>query len=202
MDSSTAPSSTSNQAPPKLTTAFPQTNDGGASTSAGLASPTTPFSQSTLPSKSLLSRQVTSASIDPELPGAGTAGADGAQPSPLNLPKGILKNLKAVIRQLFERCYRDGRYRQVVGIAVEARELDVLREVILKASRDSRQTTEEKQGSQAAGAKGEELMEYVLDICMGVVQERGLRNQVRPPMILICSRLSSSIDADMRTLRS
>ena len=164
------PASTANQPPPQLTTAFPSTTEGGASTSASLTSPTTPFSQSTLPSKSLLSRQAASSTFDPELPGGGNAGVVGAHPSPLTLPRGILKNLQAVIEQLFERCYREGRYRQVVGIAVEARELDVLRKVILKASDDAR--------SRGDGERGEELMEYVLDICMGVVQERGLRNQI------------------------
>ncbi|KAI9825906.1 MAG: proteasome regulatory particle base subunit [Thelocarpon impressellum] len=171
------PASTANQPPPQLTTAFPQNTDGGASTSASLTSPTTPFSQSTLPSKSLLSRQTASSTFDPELPGGGNAGVVGAHPSPLTLPRGILKNLQAIIKQLFERCYREGRYRQVVGIAVEARELEVLRKVILKASEDTRPQGDGKQ-EQAAGGKGEELMEYVLDICMGVVQERGLRNQI------------------------
>ena len=171
------PASTANQPPPQLTTAFPQITDGGASTSASLTSPTTPFTQSTLPSKSLLSRQTTSTTFDPELPGGGNAGVVGAHPSPLTLPRPILKNLQAIIEQLFERCYREGRYRQVVGIAVEARELDVLRKVILKASRDDRPLEDGKQDA-SSGGKGEELMEYVLDICMGVVQERGLRNEI------------------------
>jgi 26S proteasome regulatory subunit N2 len=95
------------------------------------------------------------------------------------LPKGILANLKKVIKQLFERCYREGRYRQVVGIAIEARELSVLQEVIRRASHDGRQAPDHNsQNSPTTGAKGEELMEYILDICMGVVQERNLRNQI------------------------
>ena len=69
-----------------------------------------------------------------------------------------------------------GAYKQVVGIAIEARNLDVLRESFLRATQD-----EKKQGKKpASGApsKSEELMEYVLDICMNVVQERGLRHEV------------------------
>ncbi|KAI9846118.1 MAG: proteasome regulatory particle base subunit [Thelocarpon superellum] len=172
-----APASTANQPPPQLTTAFPQNPDGGASTSASLTSPTTPFSQSTLPSKSLLSRQAASSTFDPELPGGGNAGVVGAHPSPLTLPRGILKHLQAVIEQLFERCYRQGRYRQVVGIAVEARELSVLRQVILRASQEDKAQVDAMTG-QPVGGGGEELMEYVLDICMGVVQERGLRHEI------------------------
>ena len=171
------PASTVNQALPQLTTAFPSTTNGAASTSAVLASPTTPFSQSTLPSKSLLSRQDSSTTFDPSLPGGGNAGIPGAHPSPLILQRGIQKQLHAIIEQLFERCYREGRYRQVVGIAVEARNLDKLRQAILRASEDQKKDKKARGGDLAE--RGEELMEYVLDICMGIVQERGLRNEVR-----------------------
>lgn len=177
MHNPAVPANTANQALPQLTTAFPSTANGAASTSAVLASPTTPFSQSTLPSKSLLSRQDSSTTFDPSLPGGGNAGIPGAHPSPLILQRGIQKQLHAIVEQLFERCYREGRYRQVVGIAVEARNLDKLRQAILRANEDQK-----KEGNVRGGdlvERGEELMEYVLDICMGIVQERGLRNEVR-----------------------
>lgn len=98
---------------------------------------------------------------------------DGAHPAPLALQRNIQKNLQAVIRRLFESCYQSGDYRQVVGIAIEARNLEVLREAILEASKTG------KKAAAANAGKGEELMEYVLDICMNVVQERKLRNEVR-----------------------
>ena len=60
----------------------------------------------------------------------------------------------------------------MVGIAIEARNLDVLRRVILRASED------EKNENSESTRHGKELMDYVLDICMSVVQERGLRNEV------------------------
>ena len=84
--------------------------------------------------------------------------------------------LQKVIERLFESCLREGRYRQVVGIAVEARNLEVLRRVIQRASDDEKRS----RGKQAENTAGpaEELMEYVLNICMGVVQERGLRTQI------------------------
>ncbi|KAF2501035.1 26S proteasome regulatory complex, non-ATPase subcomplex, Rpn2/Psmd1 subunit [Lophium mytilinum] len=167
------PASTANQPPPQLTTSFTTAN-GVASTSASMTSPTTPFSQSTLPSKSLLSRQ-DSSTFDPSIPGGGNAGVVGAHPSPLALQRSVQKNLQATIRRIFESCYEVGAYRQVVGIAIEARNLDVLREAFLRASQD------EKKGKKAESdtpGKSEELMEYVLDICMNVVQERGLRNEI------------------------
>jgi 26S proteasome regulatory subunit N2 len=139
-----------------------------------LASPITPFSQSALPSKSLLSRE-DSSTFDPTVPGGGNAGVPGAHPTPLVLQRNVQKNLQGTIRRIFESCYESGNYRQVVGIAIEARNLDVLREAIIRASQD-----EKKAGKKAAQTpvKSEELMEYVLDICMNVVQERGLRNEV------------------------
>ncbi|KAI9682093.1 MAG: proteasome regulatory particle base subunit [Caeruleum heppii] len=169
--------SSTQQIPPSLITAFPQNNDGGASTSASLASPTTPFSQSTLPSKSLLSRQATLSTFDPAQPGGGNAGVPGAHPSPLALDRGIQRNLQNVIEQLFERCYREGRYRQVVGIAIEARRLDVLREVIHRASQEDTSQRDASQKSSPAD-RAEELMDYILELCMSVVQERGLRNEI------------------------
>lgn len=63
----------------------------------------------------------------------------------------------------------------MVGIAIEARNLDVLREAILRASQDEKKS---KKPANTSLGKSEELMEYVLDICMNVVQERGLRNEV------------------------
>ncbi|KAH0538270.1 hypothetical protein FGG08_005141 [Glutinoglossum americanum] len=162
---------TANQTAPQLITSFPS---GGGNASAGLTSPMTPFSQSTLPSKSLLSRAEPSA-FDPSLPGGGNA-VVGSHPAPLILHRDIRENLHAVVEQLFERCFREGRYRQVVGIAIEAKNLDVLKRVILRASEDEKREGKKKQVE--GPGKGEELMEYVLDICMGVVQERGLRNQI------------------------
>jgi 26S proteasome regulatory subunit N2 len=169
------PVSKANQVPPQLSTSFPVNSAGATSTSASLASPITPFSQSALPSKSLLSRE-DSSTFDPTVPGGGNAGVPGAHPTPLVLQRNVQKNLQGTIRRIFESCYESGNYRQVVGIAIEARNLDVLREAIIRASQD-----EKKAGKKAAQtpAKSEELMEYVLNICMNVVQERGLRNEVR-----------------------
>ncbi|KAF2837138.1 26S proteasome-like protein regulatory subunit rpn2 [Patellaria atrata CBS 101060] len=169
------PASAANQQPPQLTTSFPPNANGSASTAAGLTSPTTPFSQSTLPSKSLLSRQE-STSFDPSQPGGGNAGMVGAHPAPLALNRSIQKSLQAIIKRVFENCYRIGAYKQVVGIAIEARNLDVLKEAILRASQDEK--AKGKKASTGATSKNEDLMEYVLDICMNLVQERGFRNEI------------------------
>lgn len=64
----------------------------------------------------------------------------------------------------------------MVGIAIEARNLDILREAILRASQPDNKTGKKAAG--VASGKGEELMEYVLDICMNVVQERSFRDEI------------------------
>jgi 26S proteasome regulatory subunit N2 len=171
MQSTAAPTHASNQTPLQLTTAFPGNTDAAANMAAILASPTTPFSQSTLPSKSLLSRQNTAESV--EMPSSGP----GSGPNALSLQKGVRNNLQGIIDRLFERCFDEGRYKQVVGIAVEARNLDILRRVILRASDDEKKQTSKV--TPGISTRGEELMEYVLDICMSVIQERVLRNDVR-----------------------
>ena len=155
--------------PANLNSAFPTSGEGASSTAASLTSPITPFSQSALPSKSLLSRQ--------EVPGVDDAHPGGEDASvkkietPLVLRRGVQGQLQEVIERLFEDCYRQKRYRQVIGIAVEAKSLDVLRKTIVRASNDEKKLNGESRRS-------EELLEYVLDICMGIVQERGFRNEV------------------------
>lgn len=167
----------------QLTTAFPQGGDGATSTAASMTSPTTPFSQSVLPSKSLLSRMNT-ANFDPTQAGGAIISPDGS-PESIVQQRGIQKQLQRVIEQLFERCFQEKRYRQVVGIAVEARNLDILRRVILRASED------EKTENGEATRRGEELMEYVLDICMSVVQERGLRNEILTLILELLNEIPS-----------
>lgn len=112
-----------------------------------------------------------------EVPGVDAANPGGEDASakqnetPLVLRRGVQGQLQTVIERLFEDCFRQKRYRQVIGIAIEAKTLDVLRETIIRASDD-----EKKQ--QGESRRSEELLEYVLDICMGIVQERGFRNEV------------------------
>jgi|SRR5690242_5084343 len=177
------PVSKANQAPPQLSTSFGGLT-GAASTPASLTSPITPFSQSALPSKSLLSREDSNA-FDPTTPGGGNAGVAGSHPSPMILQRNVQKNLQTTIRRIFESCYETGNYKQVVGIAIEARNLEVLRQSILRASQDEKKAAGKKPAT-GASTKSEELMDYVLDICMNVVQERGLRNEV-------CSNLCETI---------
>ncbi|ODM23302.1 hypothetical protein SI65_00891 [Aspergillus cristatus] len=155
--------------PTNLNSAFPTSGEGASSTAASLTSPITPFSQSALPSKSLLSRQEVPG-VDDAHPGGEDASVKKIE-SPLVLRRGVQGQLQEVIERLFEDCYRQKRYRQVIGIAVEAKSLDVLRKTIVRASDDEKKLNGESRRS-------EELLEYVLDICMGIVQERGFRNEI------------------------
>lgn len=159
--------------PSQLMTSFPAHADGAASSSATLTSPTTPFSHSALPSKSLLSRQ-NSIAVDATSPIL-ESGAFGSSLDTAVTRSNMSSKLEAVIRRLFESCFEVGAYHQVVGIAIEAHNLDVLREAILKSSQGR---TSGKGKVAAAQGQGEDILEYVLDICMNVVQERDLRNEV------------------------
>ncbi len=134
---------------------------------AKLTSATTPFSQSQAASKSLLSRQNTENLADYPAtdiqPGALDSDAIISDPK-------TIKALETIIERLFEACLKAGRYRQVVGIAIESRNLEIVRRVI-KRARDDEAASGENSASQ-------ELMEYILSISMDVVQERGLRTQI------------------------
>ncbi len=163
--------------PPELITTFPQSAEGGASTSAGMTSPTTPFTHSTLPSKSLLSRESSSTTFEPTM-------ANGAKPSSNgagNHFRGLGQRLENVISTLFEQCFQQGRYRQVMGIAIEARNLEVLKHTVVRAHKDHEQRQQNGKRDGPPGAHAFELLEYLLQLCMTVVQERALRNEVRAP---------------------
>ncbi|EFX02127.1 26S proteasome regulatory subunit [Grosmannia clavigera kw1407] len=142
-----------------------------------LMSPTTPFSQSTLPSKSLLSRDsVDNTILDPSFPSAETKEGRSGSIVPL-ADQATKKALDHIIERIFANCLKEGRYRQVVGIAVEAKNLEVLSRVIKRASEDAKSgkgKAVHENGQDAA----DELMEYVLGICMDVVQERGFRTEI------------------------
>ncbi|CAJ2499635.1 Uu.00g024880.m01.CDS01 [Anthostomella pinea] len=160
---------------PALATAFSSgTADGNAS---ALISPTTPFSQSTLPSKSLLSRASTENTIlDPSF----EPQKKQHRSSSIALTNNELDTRRAidsVIERLFESCLREGRYQQVVGIAVEAKRLDVVNKVIQRADDDHKRTKGKTAQDDVMGP-AEELMDYCLGICMDVVQERAFRDDI------------------------
>lgn len=129
----------------------------------------------------MLSRQEVPG-VDAAHPGGEDASVQHAE-TPLVLKRGVQGQLQTVIERLFEECFRQKRYRQVIGIAIEAKSLDVLRMAILRASEDEKKESGESRCS-------EELMEYVLDICMGIVQERAFRNEVRQ-ILLPCMAAGS-----------
>ncbi|PHH93237.1 hypothetical protein CDD83_9507 [Cordyceps sp. RAO-2017] len=154
---------------PELTTTFSNASDGA------VMSPTTPFSHTTLPPKSLLSRAslentILDATFQPVVKQARSS-------SIAQLPDQATEaSLHRVVERLFESCLKQGRYRQVVGIAVEAKNLDVLRRVIKRASDDEKRSKTKPQDGLQGPA--EELMEYTLGICMDIVQERGFRTEI------------------------
>ncbi|KAK3940004.1 armadillo-type protein [Diplogelasinospora grovesii] len=137
-------------------------------------SPTTPFSQSTLPSKSLLSRASTDNTIlDPTF--QPTKEGRSGSIAPIT-DTNTQQALEHVVQRLFASCLKQGKYRQVVGIAVEAKNLEVLRRVIKRASEEGAQSKNKAQDGNQGPA--EELMDYVLGICMDVVQERSFRTEI------------------------
>ncbi|KAK6949688.1 hypothetical protein Daesc_009772 [Daldinia eschscholtzii] len=160
---------------PALATAFSSTTaDGNAS---ALISPTTPFSQSTLPSKSLLSRASTdNAILEPSF----EPQKKQHRSSSIALTHNELDTRRAidsVIERLFESCLRERRYQQVVGIAVEAKRLDVVSKVIQRADDDYKRNKGKSTQEDAIGP-AEELLDYCLNICMDVVQERAFRDDI------------------------
>ncbi|XXH05314.1 mRNA-capping enzyme subunit beta [Hypoxylon texense] len=160
---------------PALATAFSSATAAGSASA--LISPTTPFSQSTLPSKSLLSRASTDNTI---LEPSFEPQKKQHRSSSIALTNNELDTRRAidrVIERLFESCLKERRYQQVVGIAVEAKRLDVVSKVIQRADDDFKQNKGKSTQEDAVGP-AEELLDYCLSICMDVVQERAFRDDI------------------------
>jgi 26S proteasome regulatory subunit N2 len=171
---------------PALATAFSGSNDDNAS---ALISPTTPFSQSTLPSKSLLSRASTDNTI---LEPSFDPPKKQHRSSSIALTHNELDTRRAidsVIERLYANCLKEGRYKQVVGIAVEAKRLDVVARVIKEAADDHENGKGKGKSDEDGPGAAEELMDYCLSICMDVVQERAFRDEI---LELVLDILSST----------
>jgi 26S proteasome regulatory subunit N2 len=48
--------------------------------------------------------------------------------------------MEAIVMRMFERCFRDGAWNQAVGVAIEARRLDVVEDAISRAGSGSPQS--------------------------------------------------------------
>ena len=68
--------------------------------------------------------------------------------------------LEAVVNRMFQRCYDDGQYRQALGIALEARRLDVLNHSLV------------------ASADVQASLSYALTVARTLVVHQGFRNEV------------------------
>lgn len=96
-------------------------------------------------------------------------------------PTPVDPRLQDIVERLFRSCYQNEDYKPAIGIAIEARRLDVVEEgITLAGQRDLDE--DEEQTDMAV-----ELMEYVLHIAMGEVQEVGLRERV-------CRHLAGRMD--------
>ncbi|OZJ03048.1 hypothetical protein BZG36_03705, partial [Bifiguratus adelaidae] len=71
----------------------------------------------------------------------------------------IDSDLQDVVERMFKRCQEDGQYKQAIGIALEARRLDVVEQMI-------------NAGDSAA------LLSYVMEVSMTLVQNLEFRNKV------------------------
>ncbi|KAJ1554728.1 proteasome regulatory particle base subunit, partial [Cladochytrium tenue] len=67
--------------------------------------------------------------------------------------------METVVDRMLERCYRDGEYRQAIGIALEAQRIDVIENAVKKGSK-------------------KELLAYVLECSLTIVQNLSFRNKV------------------------
>lgn len=89
-------------------------------------------------------------------------------------PQKIDGRLQSIVERLFEKCFKERKFDQAIGIAIETRRLDYVERGIEQAGQPGK-------GKKKQDGKDErlELMEYVLDVAMNIVQDIALRNEVR-----------------------
>lgn len=87
------------------------------------------------------------------------------------MEKPIDVRLEAIVNKMIERCLADGQYRQALGIALETRRMDVVKESIVK--------------SDDVGA----MLAYAFQVTMGLIQNRGFRNTVLECLVTLYRNL-------------
>lgn len=90
--------------------------------------------------------------------------------SPQKQAEKLDSRLQDVVEKMFNKCYEAEDYRPAIGIAIEARRLDVVERGIKLAG--------ERGKSSKSKDESADLMQYVLEIAMTVVQEITLRNDL------------------------
>jgi 26S proteasome regulatory subunit N2 len=74
--------------------------------------------------------------------------------------------MEAVVNNMFRTCLDRLEIKQAIGIALEARRMDILREAVKRAPAQR------------------EMINYCKDVCMTLIQSREFRNQVCPVPIV------------------
>ncbi|KAK6347340.1 proteasome regulatory particle base subunit [Orbilia brochopaga] len=97
-------------------------------------------------------------------------------PSP---PEKADPRLTDIVERMFQKCYENEDYKPALGVAIESHRLDVIEQGIRLAGERQHGNTKAKQVANGdAGDKASELMEFVLELSMNVVQEIGLREKL------------------------
>ncbi|XP_070499887.1 26S proteasome non-ATPase regulatory subunit 1 [Chironomus tepperi] len=85
--------------------------------------------------------------------------------------KEIDPRLEAIVNRMLSRCLEDGQHRQALGIALETRRMDIVKESIMKSE-------------DVAG-----MLAYAFQVTMSLIQNRGFRNTVLQCLVELYSSL-------------
>lgn len=89
--------------------------------------------------------------------------------SPENMEQ-VDSRLQDIVERMFQRCADDGEYEQAIGIALESRRLDIIESNIQKGDAN-------------------QLLAYVLDVSMTLVQNLEFRNEVLRLLVNLYKKL-------------
>jgi len=86
--------------------------------------------------------------------------------------------MEEVINKMFDRCFTDGTFTQAIGIALESKRLDKVREFIEKSN------------------NVEEMLSYTYTIAQNIVKNKNFRNDILQLLLRIYETREHSADFD------
>jgi 26S proteasome regulatory subunit N2 len=86
--------------------------------------------------------------------------------------KPVDPRLEEIVQRMFEKCLINEQYKQLIGIALESRRLDVFRQAVTTCKR------RESEGDKPVGTTSLDLLSYAMSVCLKFIDNREWRDGV------------------------
>lgn len=103
--------------------------------------------------------------------------------------------LEAIVNRMFARCWQEGAWRQALGVALEARRLDVVEETLRRAVAAGVTVPPPSETGAKAGSSvvNVDFLAYTYDVANGLVTSRDFRQEVLKVLVRLYAEAPESI---------